>query len=211
MTCNVIYRNCLWEEVVCCLTTTVWLTLFLETGSLWELTRETSAHRRWSSLLEPGPPNSSASSGWHCLSRYLTKILSEHTSHVLSSVLIFKWCTAWLVDLWLLNWSGVLILSVFETQHNYTSLYSAPPPLQVQRAEVLYFKINCPDKFSLDKFPILVYENEVQMDKFYAFPQYEYPGLTKVRIGWALPVVKSHYQLLSVSGIWDIRIQCLRF
>ena len=85
-------------------------------------------------------------------------------------------------------------------------MYSAPPPLQVQRAEVLYFKVNCPDKFSLDKFPILVYENEVHMDKFYAFPQYEYPGLTKVRISWALPMVKSHYQLLSVSGNWDIRI-----
>ncbi|XP_064383982.1 peroxisomal sarcosine oxidase-like [Halichondria panicea] len=54
-------------------------------------------------------------------------------------------------------------------------------PIKVQRAEVLYFKVDCPDKFSLDKFPILVYENEVlKMDKFYAFPQYEYPGLIKV-------------------------------
>ncbi len=52
---------------------------------------------------------------------------------------------------------------------------------QVQRAEVLYWKADSPEKFSPDHFPILVYENAVEkMDKFYAFPEYEYPGLIKV-------------------------------
>ncbi len=53
---------------------------------------------------------------------------------------------------------------------------------QVQRAEVLYWKVDSPEKFSPDHFPILVYEHAVEeMDKFYIFPQYEYPGLIKVR------------------------------
>ena len=51
---------------------------------------------------------------------------------------------------------------------------------QVQRAEVLYWKVDCPERFTTDVFPLLVYEDVETMDKFYVFPIHEYPGLIKV-------------------------------
>ena len=50
---------------------------------------------------------------------------------------------------------------------------------QVQRAEVFYWKVDHPEKFSYDVFPFLIFEDGV--DHFYIFPIYEYPGLIKVR------------------------------
>ena len=58
---------------------------------------------------------------------------------------------------------------------------------------MLYWKVDCPEHFSFKNFPILIYENG--LDQFYVFPEYEYPGLIKVREPYHLTKLDSVFRI----------------
>ena len=50
--------------------------------------------------------------------------------------------------------------------------------LQVQRAEVLYWKVENPELYAASNIPVMGARTDI--DRFYALPAMEYPGLFKV-------------------------------
>ena len=50
--------------------------------------------------------------------------------------------------------------------------------LQIQKAEILYWKVDNPELFTPDKLPWLA--SEIGSEHYYVFPICEYPGLIKV-------------------------------
>ncbi len=52
--------------------------------------------------------------------------------------------------------------------------------VQILRAEVLYWKVDNPDDFKPEVFPWVIYERG--KEHCFVFPEFEYPGMIKVRL-----------------------------
>ena len=63
--------------------------------------------------------------------------------------------------------------------------------LQVYRAEVLYFKVEDPDAYSVSNFPVFLNIHSPPVSKVpsvYGTPILEYPGLLKVMVRFAIHI-----------------------
>ena len=68
--------------------------------------------------------------------------------------------------------------------------------LQVRRSESLYWKVDHPEHYSHKVFPTFAFYDD-RYNAFYGLPIYEYPGLVKVGVAYALLSVLSVYCLSS--------------